>query len=222
MSTEREQRQATIIEQSTIRTVGAWPASHEDSATPRVLEASNAYVEATQRLAGADAEVAEARAAFERAVNADDASALQAAEAGRQPPKPTTDKAQAAVLAAERNATALRQLHAHAVNTYIAALIDDHGELRQRTEVKVAKETTEIGEAVETLAERLVGLSDLRLLRDALGPDADELRGHVVTFLPARTGRLLERDPLPVKVRELLLALQAEVGEQADYQTVTF
>ncbi len=200
----------------------AWPAGLERCATEQVLTASAAYTDAVAKLVAGEAELTDARQAVEAAIREDDVAALRAVEQGKLPPKPTTEKASQAVVAAERNAAALRRLLDKASSEYVAAVVAAHDELRAQTAEALDQELAGIADDIDRLADRLAGVADLRLLADQLGQDDHDLQGAYVSFRPARTGRMLDRDPLDPRLRQLLTTLQEQVCEQADYQTVTF
>lgn len=202
--------------------VTEWPATLRACATQPVLDASERYAESVEKLRSGEVDLTKARQAVEQAIHNDDAATLRATEQGKPAPKATVPKAAEAVTGAERTVAALRQLHDIATAEYLAAVRDDHKELREKTAAALSAELAGINAAINHIAEQLVGVADLRVLAEQLGPDTSELQGRTIVFRPARTGRLLERDPLPFKLREMLIALQAEVREQSDYMTVSF
>jgi hypothetical protein len=223
-ATESEQRQAEIIEQTmtSIRTAGPWPPSLEHLAPPYVLEASNEATEVQERLVAAQAALAAATGAVDAAVSADRTAALQAAEAGKPAPKATAPKAREAVAVAERDVSALTTLASQKVDLYLKAVVANHSQLVEAAQAEQVRVAGELAAAIEAIAGRWTSIADLDLLLTELGDDPRWLQGRQVSFVPARAGKLLHRDPLTPAVRDLLIALREQLGEQQSFARETW
>lgn len=203
------------------RTVGPWPADLRHLATPPILAASDAYAEARDRLEAARVELEDARAAVKAAVVADNEAAVSAADAGTDPPKPKAGKAREIVEGAERNVSALEGLQVRRTDRYLACVVGDFDVLRGKVDDELRRAAPLVNGLLDSLAEKLVAVRDVELLRNELGDDVGWLTGRSGQFIPAREGRVLERDPLAPDVRQTLDALRSKV-DAPDFARASF
>jgi hypothetical protein len=124
-----------------------------------LTDAHRRLAEAIEADAQSAAAAREAKLAADAAPDADDAAAVRAREAGKEPPAPTVAKRQAECEAAERRAKADRQLYHQRAAEFNALLIEHRAELAKAQAPRVDAAHAEVAKAVDLLEVKLRALA---------------------------------------------------------------
>lgn len=181
----------------TSHSVGPWPLDLAHLLPADVKAASDALAEAMGRRESAGEVEAAAREAVEAARRADSDAAIFAADNGEPAPKPTLSKAEAKLVAAERESEALKVVVGRRQESYLVTVRDSHAQLCDALAAELGTVGEELGRAFDRCEAGLLRAASLQDARRELGNSPDELAGRSVNFMPPvqrRRGR--ERDPL--------------------------
>ncbi|HET7590980.1 MAG TPA: hypothetical protein VFK14_12470 [Solirubrobacterales bacterium] len=206
---------ATPTRTKAVRAVSAepLPPSLEGLVPPAVAERSRAFADAQAKAAEARAAVRAAREGVDGARAADQGAAVEAAAAGKAAPKPTAPKAEERLADAERALVAHREVVARAGVAYVTAVREALPVLIEKADAELATVGEGTAAHIAALEAALVRSRELKHFRRAL--DLDSLSGREPSFVPGNKARRA-RSPLTAGTRELLDALRAELGQEAE------
>lgn len=186
------------------------PPALEGLAPPAVVERSRELADASGKAAETAAAARAANEGIAGARAADEAAAVEAAEQGKDPPKPTLPKAEERAQEAGRAAAAHVELERRAKLDYLAAVRDALPAMQEAAEAELGQVSGGAAEHLDAIQTALLRSREVRIFLRALHPDS--LVGREPTFAPAHQGKQARRAPITSEAQAHLDGLRGELS----------